>query len=106
LGIITMSSLSTQYVLVPVTSLVAGQSVSPVADEVQFAFAPVGSDPSAWTPGSWQDGTTNGLYVAQCLIGPANGGLVLAPGLYEIWVKVTDDPEVPVLQAGLLQVLQ
>jgi hypothetical protein len=103
---LTMSSLSTQYVLVPVTVIIAGESVDPTAYPVQFAFTPIGTSPSAWTDGSWQDAPTNGLWMAQCLVGPENGGLVLAPALYEIWIQVTGNPEVPVLQPGLLQVLQ
>lgn len=103
---VTMSKLSTQYVLIPVQAIVAGEAINPTAFPVQFAFTPIGTNPSAWTAGSWQDGTTNGLYMAQCLVGPENGGLVLTPALYEIWLQVTGNPEVPVLQPGLLQIVQ
>lgn len=105
---VTMSRLSTQYVLVPVQAIVAGEAIDPTAFPVQFAFTPIGGEPADldWHDGSWQDGTTNGLYLAQVLIGPENGGLALAPALYQIWIQVTGNPEVPVLQPGLLQILQ
>jgi hypothetical protein len=104
---VTMSRLSTQYVLIPVQATVAGEAISPAGFPVAFQFAPVGTTPTgSWTAGSWQDGTTNGFYMAQCLIGPENGGLVLAPALYAIWIQITGNPEVPVLQPGLLQVVQ
>lgn len=103
---VTMSSLSTQYVLVPVQAIVAGQSMNPTTYTVQFAFTAIGADPVSWLTGSWQAGTTNGLYMAQCLIGPLNGGHVLAPATYAIWIQITGNPEVPVLQPGLLTIVQ
>ena len=101
-----MSHLSLDYVQVPVTATQAGTSYNPTADTVQFAFPaltyPVTS-PSVWFSGSWV--TFPGpAYWAQCLIGPANGGASLAIGTYEVWVKVTDSPEVPVFQPCTLEI--
>ena len=80
---------------------------NPTGDDVKFAF--VGSegltDAATWYNGSWE---TRGnpqrpKYFAMCLIGP--GGTVALPiGSYNIWVKITDSPEIPVEYAGLLEV--
>lgn len=100
-----MSVLSTEYVLIPVQALVDGLSTDPTIYPVQFAFTAIGVDPdlSDWVNGSWQAGTTNGLYMAQCLVGPT-GTITLTPGLWSIWIQITGNPEVPVLQPGLLQI--
>jgi hypothetical protein len=103
---ITQSVLSTQYlqVLVAVTSIAP---YSPTSDTVAFAFTNADAyppaAPSAWNAGSWQTGP-GPQYWAQILIGPANGGLALAAGAWQVWLKVTDSPEVPVLQPCILQV--
>lgn len=80
-----------------------GQPYDPVGDTVQFAFVVGNGYPQTWYTGSW---TTNiqGVYLAQCLLGPLNGGVVLAPATYVIWVQITDNPEVPVQLAGSMQI--
>jgi hypothetical protein len=98
--------LDTRYVVIPVTATgTNGQPISPTTDTVQFAFMPQqGPGPGSgdWHAGSWATGTI-GPYQAQCLVGPENGGVVLPIGVYVIWVKITDSPEVPVIQADSLQ---
>ena len=100
-----MSVLSTAYVIVPVLATTTSGPEDPTGDPVEFAFKAAGADPgmSDWIGGSWVDGTLNGTYLAQCLVGP-EGGAVLALGSYVVWTKITDDPEVPVLQAGVLTI--
>ena len=102
---ISQSSLSTAFVQVLVTS---PGNYDPTFDDVQFAFTleaypetqPTSED---WLTGSWAV-SPGPQYWAQCLVGPANGGLVLPMGLYQIWVKIISDPEVPVLQQAYLQI--
>ena len=91
---------STQFYGTAVTPNAAAP-YDPTADSVKFCFL---EDPAAtpevgqvWTPGVWQPGGGPRTFIAQCLIGPANGGLVLAPGNYQPWCKVSDDPEVPII---------
>lgn len=75
---------------------------NPTADVVQFAFPTPGTEPATFYNGSWQ--TISGIYHARCLVGP--GGVVtLTPAFYDVYVKITDSPEVPVLLAGLMEVL-
>jgi len=98
-----LSSLSTEYVTVPMSVTKDGVPYNPTSDPVQFAFVTGTSTPpqtGSWVAGEWD--TLPGPiypYQAKCLIGPA-GTITLAPGTYIRWVKVTDNPEVPVLQAG------
>ncbi len=102
---VSQSSLSTTYVQVMI-SPPAGYD--PTFDNVSFAFTPEAypeTQPTAddWHTRSWSLGP-GPQYWAQCLVGPANGGVALPIGLYQVWVRVTDNPEVPVLQQVYLQV--
>ena len=101
-----MSVLSAEYVLCPVQAIEAGVAYDPTGDVVQFAFQPVGTSPSAedWYDGSWQSGSLNNLYTAQILVGPVSAGIGLSAGLYAVWLKITDNPEVPVRQVGALTI--
>lgn len=99
-----LSAASTQDVFVPVTANINGVAYDPTADPVSLAFLPNGITPTSgdWHSAVWQ--TNGGVNYAVCLVGPANGGVVLATGTWTVWAKVTDDPEVPVLMAGYLNV--
>lgn len=105
---LAQSVLSTQYqqTLVAVTS-VSGD-YDPTSDTVSWAFTNANAfpavSPSEWNAGSWVT-YPGDQYWAQVLIGPANGGVVLATGLWQAFLKITDDPEVPVLQPFLLQIV-
>lgn len=89
-------------VQVPITARLNGSpNYDPTGDAVQLAFIAGTAKPTDadWRPGTWgiDPGPT---YLAQCLVGP--NAVVLAPGTYQVWVKVTDNPEQPVLMAGQL----
>lgn len=107
-SLIGMSQLSTQYILVPVTATQAGAAYNPTGDAVQFAFMPTATQVPGnpdWVSGSWDTVTSNLLYPysAKCLVGPAG---LINPGIgtYVIYIRITDNPEVPVLIAGQLQI--
>lgn len=105
---IIMSHLSTEYVNVPVSVTKAGQSYNPTSDTVQFAFMPTPTQVpqvSDWVSGIWETDSTNILYpyLAQCLVGPA-GTITLGTGNYIVYIKITDNPEVPVLVGGQLAI--
>lgn len=107
---ISQSVLSTKYIDVTVTATGPTGAINPTSDVVKFAFMPIpgggtSSNPglSDWHNGSWSTPST-GVYVAQILVGPANGGVVLAGvGTYTIWISISDNPEVPVDVVGVLQ---
>lgn len=102
----TIDALSTDYVQVPIRATSKGQAVDPRNDVVQMAFMTVGVKPGSgdWHLGSW-DSPALGIYLAQCLIGPNGGTTTLTAGLtYDVYAKVWDNPETPVLYAGQLAV--
>jgi len=104
---ISQSVLSTNFVQVPIT-IQSPSGYDPTGDAVVFAFEPYTypvTEPGSgdWHGGSWV--TFPGpVYWAQCLVGPANGGVSLAIGTYAGWVKITDSPAVPVEQPFLLKI--
>lgn len=93
-----ISSASRQYVRVPITEASGG---NPTGDTVTLAFPSPNSEPVTFYTGSWL--TASGVYFAQCLVGPG-GTVVLPVGFYDVYVKIGDNPEVPVLLSGLLEV--
>lgn len=110
---LAISAVSTQYIYVPVTAtLPNGNTINPTSDTVQFAFlGPFNSVSQAieqtptsatnWQTASWASGTP---YTAQCLVGPNGGVVALAIGTYAIYLKITDNPEIPVLYSGPVSV--
>jgi len=106
-GTVSMSVLSTQYVQCPVT-IQSPAGYDPTGNTVAFAFMPLTypeTTPGSgdWHTGSWQ-AFPGPVYWAQCLVGPANSGVSLAQGTYMVFVRVTDNPEVPVLQPFMIQI--
>lgn len=105
---LTTSVLSTELIPVKVTATINGQSTyNPTGDTIQMAFMTTGNPaPSDWKAATWQIVVQSAgpVYIAQCLVGPGVGGVALAVGIYAIWVKITDSPEVPVRQVGILQI--
>jgi len=105
---IGMSQLSTQYVFIPVQATKSGTPYNPTGDPVAFAFMPTATSVpqvSDWVAASWDTNTSSVLYPysAKCLVGPAgttNPGI----GRYYMYLKITDNPEIPVLIAGLLEI--
>lgn len=108
LKVITRSVLDTEYLTYPVALVVGGTVQNPTADPVAFAFmpSPGNANPGSgdWHTGSWVS-TGTGTYQAQVLVGPANSGVMLTTGLYNVWIRVTDSPEVPVSQVDLLSIV-
>ena len=92
---LSLSTATTKYVRWLVTATAVGAPIDPSTDPVAFAFIPPNTTPgiSDWHTGSWE--SFSGLHFARFLFGPV-GGLVLAPATYKVWIKITDNPEVPV----------
>jgi hypothetical protein len=105
---ITISHLSTEYVLVPIAATKQGESYNPTGDVVEMAFMPNAAQQPGntdWQTASWDTDESNIIYpyTVKCLVGPT-GVITLAPGSYVIYVKIEDNPETPVLVAGQLVV--
>jgi hypothetical protein len=100
---VNLLATSTEFLHVPVTTTVNGAPYDPTSDTVQMAFMATGVPASSdWHPSTWE--TVGSTHNAICLIGPAGGGIPLAPGTYTVYVRVTDNPEIPVKQAGYLTI--
>jgi hypothetical protein len=102
-----LSSLSTDYITVTVKATGnTGQPLNPTGDAVAFAFKAENVNPGSgdWNTGSWDTYLPVGsAYIAKILVGPAasvNPGV----GTWVVWVKITDNPEIPVRQAMLLTI--
>jgi hypothetical protein len=83
-----------------------GAPYDPTADTVQMAFLADGIDPLTgdWKNAAWETTLATGgatLYLARTLVGPA-GVITLAKGHYRVWVKIQDNPEIPVLTSDIL----
>ena len=108
-SVISISHLSLQYVGVPVKPLLLnGEPFNPTADPVAMAFMPTAYQvpgPSDWNTAIWAVRSSNVIepYAAACLVGPG-GTIELGIGTYIIYLKITDNPEIPVQTAGQLQI--
>lgn len=106
---LSQSVLSTEPVQVLVQATTPDGAYDPTGDAVSFAFTSATAYPQHppsdddWTDGTWVT-YPNDQYWAQILVGPENGGVSLAVGLWAGWVMITDDPDVPVRQPFLLQI--
>jgi hypothetical protein len=103
---IILSHLSTEYILIPVSVTKAGAPYNPTSDTLQFAFMPTPvqiPQSGDWVSGTWETDSANIIYpyTAKCLIGPS-GTVTLGTGTYIIYLKITDNPEIPVLAGGQL----
>ncbi len=91
--------LSKEYYKVPATFVYQGVAQDPSGDVVQFAFKADGVQPASgdWVAGSWEKATVGSatVYLARIDIG-VGGDIVLAAGVYRVWIKVVDSPEIPV----------
>lgn len=105
------SRLDTEYVIIPVSASKAGTAYNPTADVVQFAFMPTPTQVpgvSDWVNGSWETVPTSVLYPynAKCLVGPGTAAVTaLTLGSYSIYLKIFDNPEIPVRVVGSLAVI-
>ena len=103
------SKLSTQYFSVPLAATKAGAAYNPTTDALQFAFMPTPTQTPVnadWVSGVWESVPSNIIYPynAKCLVGPS-GVTALTSGSYNVYMKVTDSPEVPVFVAGTLGIM-
>lgn len=96
---LVINTASVEYIKVPVTVVKDGVVYDPTSGGVEFAFV-TGHDltGTTWTTGSWETDAA-GDHWARCLIGTDTNGVVLAPGKYNVFVRVNDSPEDPVRPA-------
>lgn len=97
---ITISRHSTEFLRFLVKARLVGQLYNPTADTLKFSLPTKGSQPSTWVDGEWE--TVGRDYFAMVLVGP--GGVNLTAGDYDVYVKITDSPEVPVRKLDFVRV--
>lgn len=106
---LSQPKISTQYVQVQVIATTpSGDPYDPSGDLVQVAFVAESypatePGPSDWLTAAWVTGPGS-THWATILVGPANGGVVLAVGSWIVWVRVTDNPAVPAEPGPLLSI--
>lgn len=104
----SISAASLEFVPAWVRATTGGAPHDPTGDTVEFAFTGPGAAlvGAQWYPGSW-DGASptapGGWYTALCMVGP-NGEVQLAPGQYQVSVRITDNPEIVAIPAYPLTV--
>lgn len=104
---LTRSALSLEYVLVPVKATVSGAPIDISTDVVKMAFVAPGMAPVTgdWKTSDWEtEPSSPKTYLARCLVGPG-GTVTLAAGSFDIYVKVTDAPEIPARKVDTLVVV-
>jgi hypothetical protein len=108
---LTQLAQSTEPVQFQVTAMLDGSPYDPTGDAVAVAFVPVTSPPSSpdpvnteWNTATWEtdSGNPSPSYWASVLVGPLNGGVSLTAGPYICYVRVTDNPAVPVKPGAYL----
>lgn len=100
-----LSTVSLEYIKVPVNVKKNGIYVDPTLATVSMAFMsakdtkPAGGD---WKDASWEPGLGHKYYI-RCLVGPS-GATTLAVGNYWVWIKIIDYPEAPIRQVGSIKI--
>ena len=98
---VTKSVLSTEFIPARVEAHLFNTTTvyNPTGDTVEAAFKLPGVAPTApdWKAASWLT-TSIGRFFALCLVGPGAGAVINLPvGTYKMWLRITDNPEVPVI---------
>jgi len=102
-------ALSTEFVRVAIGAVEDGVILDPTVDSLQMAFPLTGVKPIAgdWKSATWETdtSTTPVTYYARALVGPTGVVTLTAGTLYDVYVKITDSPEIVVRDTGALAVL-
>lgn len=80
-------------------------SADPTGTPPQFAFLLADTEPvtADWRTGEWVGAWTNGSVTARILVGPGTS-VVFTPGNWRCWLRITDNPEIPVMRVDLVRV--
>jgi hypothetical protein len=99
-----ISVASKEYVRAHITVTKDGAPFNPTVDSVHFAFTATEdlTGTITWNTGSWETDSISGKRYARCLVGP--GAVVLAKGTFVVHVRVTDDPQIPAIKAGIVEI--
>ncbi len=105
---LTISALSTEYVRVSVAASISGSDIDPTGDTVQMAFVVPDTFPASgdWKTASWETDATQipPIHYVRALVGPS-GVIDLTAAVWDVFVKVQDNPETPLKKAGPVRVI-
>lgn len=108
MSLLTLHTATKEYVFFPVKATdQAGTAIDISADAVHVAFTDPGTEPTAWQAAAWEaGGPVDGFYRAYVLVGGAGSGadVELADGIWQAWLRVTDNPERPVRPVGQVKI--
>lgn len=94
---IRLAASTTEYVEYDAEEVAGGVLVNPTATTPYMAFVAQGTEPASgdWHAASWETilATTPNTYAIRCLVGPGAGGVALAVGPYDVWVRIAATPE-------------
>jgi hypothetical protein len=100
---------SLEFVRVAVGASEAGVSVDPTGDAVSLAFITEGSSvdgSTAFTAATWETDASdpdNPVFYARVLVGPSGSYVPVANTAVDIYVRVSDNPEIPIRKSGTLR---
>lgn len=99
---LAMSAQTTEYIRVPVSASNSGSVVDPTTDTATMAFVAAGSTPASgdFKLATWETDTSTSTYYLRALVGPTGGVITLTSALYDIYVKIGDNPETVVQRTG------
>jgi len=100
----TISAASTIYVRATIDAKdEQGLPRNPTGDTVQVGFSMSDAAPSTWQAADWVTNTNANpvQYRARTLLTAGT----LAAGIWTMWVKITDSPEVPVIPADQIRIV-
>lgn len=97
---LTLARQTLEYVTFPLASSV----VDPSTLSHEVAIVGTTSQPSGWVPGDYVDDEVQVL-VRASPDAPAGGVITLSVGRWRIWWRAAANPEFPVRQVGILNVV-
>jgi len=99
---VSVSHLSLEDLVLPLTALHGGDVLDPSQWPVEIAITPTGTDPADedWHPAEWESaGTARRTARVLFVVGPGSPSGSQDPGVYRVWVRVTAEELTPVLRA-------
>jgi hypothetical protein len=91
-----ISELSLQYVKVRLDVYQAGLLTDTTTAPVAFSFVEPGTAPVEWNDGDWE--AYGDKQFARVMVGPGSDVGSLSAGSWDVYLKVTTSPEIPVFR--------
>ncbi len=102
---LTRPAQSLEFIKIPIGFTESGSALDPTTDQVAMAFVTEGAGVTGSTTfinGDWEtdsSDTANPIYYARTLVGPGGDYVPSADTAIDVYVRISDSPEVPVKKA-------